>query len=355
VTTEIAPQTAEERALAEREDAASALAHILATGDVSKLSNEQRVAYYLDLCRTLGLEARSRPFDWLQLDGKLVLYPNKSCTEQLRRQHQISVKVVRREMAGELYVVEVEGRTPSGRVDFASKYVPVTYWDRQTGRQQRLAGDKLANAYAKAETGAKRRLVLSMVGLAAVPDPDELAHGRVVVVDGTGAVVDHPSEQQRYLAEVPAAARAIGEPTYESTAEASGASPPVPETSSQAARPEEVARPATPAGPRPSFKPTKAEVDGWLRRWFAIVDGSSLDSDDARGAFVEQWTAGYVPGLRTDSLRAFLSHATSRQAEDVLAHVEALVADEKRANDEALAEARGVSADDPNDDDERPF
>ena len=354
MTTDIAPQTAEERALAEREDAASALAHILATGDLSQLSNEQRVAHYLSLCRKLGLLAESRPFDWLQLDGKLVLYPNKSCTEQLRRQHQISVKIVRKEPVGDLFCVEVEGRTPSGRTDQASKYVSTTTWDRQEGRYKRLAGDKLAHAYAKAETGAKRRLVLSMVGLAAVPDPDELAHGRVVVVDGTGAVVDRPTEQQRYLADVPAAAHAIGEPTSESTAEVSGISAPVPETAEQAARPEELARPARPDWPRPSFKPTKAQVDGWLRRWFAIVDGSSLDSDVARGAFVEQWTAGYVPGLRTDSLRSFLSHATSRQAEDVLAHVEALVADEKRANDEALAEAHADRDDEPTDD-ERPF
>src|SRR5262252_6595726 len=66
MTTDIAPQTEQERALAEREDAASALAHILATGDLSQLSNEQRVAHYLSLCRKLGLLAESRPFDWLQ-------------------------------------------------------------------------------------------------------------------------------------------------------------------------------------------------------------------------------------------------------------------------------------------------
>ena len=349
MTTDIAPQSEQARALAEREDAASALAHILATGDVSKLTNEQRVAYYLDLCRTLGLEARSRPFDWLQLDGKLVLYPNKSCTEQLRRQHQISVKVVRREMAGELYVVEVEGRTPSGRVDFASKYVPVTYWDRQTGRQQRLAGDKLANAYAKAETGAKRRLVLSMVGLAAVPDPDEVRGGRVVVVDGTGAVVDHPTEEQRYLADVPAAATAIGAPTYESTAAASGADAPVPSTAEQAARPDEVARPATPDGPHPTFKPGPADVKARMRRWHAMVDGTDLESDEGRHRFFAQWTDAWTPGLRTDSLATFAQGASRRQWDEMIAHAEVLASDQQRA----LAEARG---DEPAEaDDERPF
>jgi len=353
VTTDLAPN--EERALATTDDeAAAALAHVLGTGDLHQLTNEQRVGHYLALCRSLGINSLSRPFDWIEFEDyesrtkKLVLYPNKSCAEQLRRAHEISVRIVRKEPVGDLFVVELEGTTPSGRVGFASKYVSVI--DRQG---QRLRGQRLGNAYMKAESGALRRLTFSMVGLGGLPDPDELQRARMVVVDGTGAVVEQPTEEQRYLADVPAAATAIGAPTYESTAAASGADAPVPSTAEQAARPDDVARPATPAGPRPSFKPTKAQVDGWLRRWFAIVDGSSLDSDDARGRFVEQWTAGYVPGLRTDSLRAFFSHATARQADDLLAHVEALVDDEKRANDEALAEARG---DEPNDDDdERPF
>ena len=373
MTTDLAPN--EERALATTDDeAAAALAHVLGTGDLHQLTNEQRVGHYLALCRSLGINSLSRPFDWIEFEDyesrtkKLVLYPNKSCAEQLRRAHEISVRIVRKEPVGDLFVVELEGTTPSGRVGFASKYVSVI--DRQG---QRLRGQRLGNAYMKAESGALRRLTFSMVGLGGLPDPDELQRARMVVVDGTGAVVEQPSEQQRYLAEVPAAARAIGEPTYEATAEASGASPPVPETSSQAARPEEVARPARPDGPRvpteatpqgypasvgaprPTFKPTKAQVDGWLRRWFAVVDGSSLDSDDARGRFVEQWTAGYVPGLRTDSLRAFFSHATARQAEDVLAHVEALVDDERRANEDALAEARGDAATDDPTEGERPF
>jgi len=344
MTTDLAATEHESTALATADDeAAAALAHVLGTGDLHQLTNEQRVGHYLALCRSLGLNSLSRPFDWIEFEEfetrtkKLVLYPNKSCAEQLRRAHEISVRVVRKEPAGDLFVVELEGTTPSGRVGFASKYVSVI--DRQG---QRLRGQRLGNAYMKAETGALRRLTFSMVGLGSLPDPDELRSSRMVVVDGTGAVVDRSTEQERYLADVPAAARAIGEPTYESTAGVSGSAP----------SPVETARPKPPTGPAPSFKPTKAQVDGWLRRWFAIVDDSSLDSDDARGAFVEQWTASYVPGLRTDSLRSFFSHATARQADDLLAHVEALVDDEKRANEDALAEARGEP---PNDDDEGPF
>jgi hypothetical protein len=326
-------------AAADPEQAAGALAHILATGDLAKLSDEQRVAYYLDLCRSLSLSPRSRPFDWLLLDGRLILYPNKSCAEQLRRAHRISVRITRREPVGDLFVVEAEGTTPSGRTDTASKYVPLTAWNRQRGAYERLRGKELADAYAKCETGAKRRLTFSMVGLAALPDPDELRAGRAVVVDGTGAVLEHPTEEQRYLAATPAAARAIGEPTFETTASPDAA--PLAATPTQAVRPDELARPARPRTERPSFRPSADDVEHRLRTWFAAVKQTSLDDDDARHRFVEQWTASYVPGLRTDSLRAFFEHATERQAGDLLAHVRAIVDDEKRAGASGQADPDG--------------
>jgi hypothetical protein len=302
------------------ENGAAARAHVLATGDLSKLSNEQRLAYYLLVCESLGLNSLSRPFDWLVLDERLVLYPNKSCAEQLRRQHQISIKPTRKEIVGDLFVFEVEGRTPNGRTDFASKYVSL-----KDKYGKALVGNKLGDAFAKAETGAKRRLVLSMVGLASPPDPDELEHVRYVVVDGTGRVIENPTDEQLALARDPRMAAAIGEPTYETTARASDstfASGSV----SQAARSDELERPRpSPLGPRPSFKPTDKDVTRWLGAWFAAVKGLSLDDDDERHRFVEQWTDG-----RTRSLRNFFASATERQAADLLAHVRALMEDEKR-------------------------
>lgn len=332
-------------ATADREQAAGALAHILATGDLAALTNEQRVAYYLDLCASLALSPRSRPFDWLVLDKRLVLYPNKSCAEQLRRLHQISVKVVRREMAGELHVVEVEGRTPSGRVDRASKYVPVTYYDERSGQRRQLVGEKLAWAYAKAETGAKRRLVLSMVGLAGIPDQDELTHGRPVIVDGTGQVLTQPTEEQRYLAATPAAAATIGEPTFESTAERTGARSPLAGTASQAPTSAELARPPHERDPEATFRPSDDDIHRWLGAWHATVKGTSLATDDARHRFFEQWSDG-----RTASSRNWFASATERQASDLLAHARAL------ADDERQAIAAASAADDADDDEaQEPF
>lgn len=336
MTTDLAVQAQHDLAIADREQAAGALQHILATGDLSKLSNEQRVAHYLDLCRSLNLNPRSRPFDWLMLDGKLVLYPNKSCAEQLRREHQISVKVTRREPIGAttdepMFVCEVEGRTPTGRTDQATKYVPLTAYNKQ-GQRYRLTGANLANAYAKAETGAKRRLVLSMVGLASPPDPEEVRGARFVVVDGTGNVLENPTQQQRYLAQTPAAAAAIGDPTFETVGAADHA--PLAGTPDQAIRPDELERPTPTDAPRPSLRATDDDVKHWCGAWFAAVKGTSLDDDGARHGYVEQWTRdelGWPEGKRTDSLKTMFARMNEREAGDFLAHVRTIADDERRS------------------------
>jgi hypothetical protein len=340
VPTDLAERSAvnsEQRAItrADPEQAAGALQHILATGDLAQLTNEQRVGYYLDLCRSLGLNPRSRPFDWLLLDNRLILYPNKSCAEQIRAAHQISVKVLRREPVGELFVVEVEGRTPDGRTDVSSKYVPLTKWDRQAGRHVRLNSGDLANAYAKAETGAKRRLAFSMVGLAALPDPDEIKGGRVVVVDGSGHVIERPTENQRALAADPSLATAIGEPTYE---DSDAASSPLAGEMSQAPTPEQL-EPVKRTIPRQSFRPSDEDVKRWQGAFFAAVKGTTLDTDDARHGLVADWTIdkGWPKAKLTDSLVTMLRRSTAAEAEDFLAYVRGLADDERAAAREALA------------------
>jgi hypothetical protein len=307
----------------EQEAALAARDHVIATNDLGKLAPRQRVGLVLRLCETLGLNVLSRPFEFLVLDGKVVLYPTKSCTEQLGRLHQISVKKVRQANVGDLHVVEVEGRLPNGTTNFASKYVSL-----RDSRGNPLAGQKLGDAIAKAETGAKRRLILSMVGLAGVPDADDLTSARRVWMDADGHLLNRPSEEQRYLIEHPRAARAAGLPTYADMATADDS--PI-AGASQMPRPEDLTEPARPDGPTPTFTPSDETVKRHLGAWFASVKGTSLDDADARHRFVRQWTAQYPEGIRTESLRQFFEHATERQAGDLLAHVRAIVDDEKRS------------------------
>jgi hypothetical protein len=244
-------------------------------------------------------------------------------------------------MAGDLFCVEVEGRRPNGQTDVASKYVPIASYDRD-GKKRHLTGQNLANAYAKAETGAKRRLTFSMVGLAAPPDVEDVEGVRYAVVDAHGNVVEHPTAEQKYLAEHPTAARVIGEPTFETTADPADA--PI-EGASQSATADEIARPAPADGPRPTFKPSEEERERWRKAWFASVTGTSLADDDERHRFFRAYTHG-----RTESSTDFFATATQRQAEECLAHTKA-IADEEKA-------ARAAVDDVPDDglsEDERPF
>jgi hypothetical protein len=128
---------------------------VVIQGDLSKLTPEERIRYYLDVCRSLGLNHRTRPFEYMTLQGKLTLYAKAGATDQLREKRKISVSIVSRERTGDLYVVTARAKTKDGRVDESTGVVSLTG----------LKGDDLANRLMKAETKSKRRVTLSICGL----------------------------------------------------------------------------------------------------------------------------------------------------------------------------------------------
>ena len=65
--------------------AASTIESVLLGGDLERLSPAERVAYYTKVCESLGLNPLTKPFQYLKLNGKTLLYASKDCTEQLRR------------------------------------------------------------------------------------------------------------------------------------------------------------------------------------------------------------------------------------------------------------------------------
>lgn len=127
----------------------------LVQGDLSKLTEPQRIQYYLKVCETVGLNPATKPFDYITLNGKLTLYATKACAEQLRSSRNVSVQIKSRETVGDCYVVTASASLPDGRVDESLGAVPVGG----------LKGDNLCNALMKAETKAKRRVTLSICGL----------------------------------------------------------------------------------------------------------------------------------------------------------------------------------------------
>lgn len=129
---------------------------LVCDGNLSKLSAQQRVVYYTTLCKHLGLNPATKPFGYLVLNGKLILYALRNCTDQLCGIHKIStVPVGEGKNVDGVWVVQYKASTPSGRETVSTGAVKI----------EGLKGDFLANALMKAETKAKRRAVLSLVGL----------------------------------------------------------------------------------------------------------------------------------------------------------------------------------------------
>ena len=134
---------------------AGVLERALVSGDLAGLNESQRLEYYRAVCESLGLNPLTRPFEYLRLNGRLVLYATRAAADQLRAIHGISILDVRIEQKDDLVIVTVRGRTRDGREDVEVGAVSVAG----------LRGDAMANAQMKALTKAKRRLTLSLAGL----------------------------------------------------------------------------------------------------------------------------------------------------------------------------------------------
>lgn len=137
----------------------------IASGDYSRLDDAQRGDVVLALCRATGLNPLTKPFDFLKLQGKLILYANRNAGDQLAAQHRITRRIVRGpeivDVGGKKLVLCVcEASTPDGRTEHATATVDLA---DPCG---------LANVYMKAETKAKRRAALAVTGLSILDESE---------------------------------------------------------------------------------------------------------------------------------------------------------------------------------------
>lgn len=173
------------------------LSALVIKGDLSGLSQPQVIEYYRFFCQRLGLDPATQPFKLLNLQGKKILYCDRGGAAQLCKKHKVSHRITNRIKEDDLYIVtacaSISGQTPEG-------------WDdsRQTEsigavNIAGLKGESLANALMKAETKAKRRATLDLLGLGmldetetdtipgasrmALPDPREPAKTDPPVVE----------------------------------------------------------------------------------------------------------------------------------------------------------------------------
>jgi len=129
---------------------------VIAKGDLAKLTPDERVRYYNETCRSLGLNPLTQPFSYITLNSKLTLYATRACADQLRKVNGVSLKILSREIADDIMTVHVRAELPDGRFDedLGAVAFPPT-----------LKGDIRANAELKCITKAKRRATLSICGL----------------------------------------------------------------------------------------------------------------------------------------------------------------------------------------------
>jgi hypothetical protein len=155
---------------------------VMIGGDLSRLTPPQRVAYYQAVCKSLGLNPLTKPFDYITLNGKLTLYAKKDATEQLRDIHGISITALDKEIISGCYAVTAHAVNRDGKTDISTGIVFI----------ESLKGEALANAMMKAETKSKRRVTLSICGLGMLDETETDAipgASRVAVDAETGEIV----------------------------------------------------------------------------------------------------------------------------------------------------------------------
>lgn len=129
--------------------------NVLIKGDLSKLTPVERSNYYMKVCESVGLNPLTKPFEYITLNGKLTLYALRTCTDQLRGIHKVSVVDLAETEREGIIIVTAKVQNGEGRTDMAKGAVTIG----------NLKGDALCNAIMKAETKAKRRATLSLCGL----------------------------------------------------------------------------------------------------------------------------------------------------------------------------------------------
>jgi hypothetical protein len=139
-----------------------AISQLILKGDIGKLSESEQIVYYRAICTHLGLDPLTRPFDYLLLQGRKVLYLNKGGAEQLTNKHGLSMAISKTEKIEDIYLVTARSSSPTGR------YADATGAVSTNG----LRGNDLCNALMRAETKASRRATIRLLGLSMLDETE---------------------------------------------------------------------------------------------------------------------------------------------------------------------------------------
>lgn len=152
-------------------------------GDLKALNPQERVEYYLAMCEGNDLDARTKPYEYIDLRGKIVLYLTGGGAAQIASKRGVSTEITYSETENGCRVVRARAwEIKTGRSTESSAYVPI----------DGLKGEAYGNACMKAETKAKRRAIIALTGMTAMDETElETTPAKTIAVDhATGEIME---------------------------------------------------------------------------------------------------------------------------------------------------------------------
>ena len=152
-------------------------------GDLSALTTEERQKYYIFMAKKFGLDPETKPFDYLLLDGRLVLYATRNCTDQLRLKNSITTKSIQINFHDNIVYAIVCIQDKNGREEYG------------VGSEMLEANDRLTKSdkIMMAETKAKRRATISMLALGMLDETEitSIKNAQRIAMDDSKVVNDN--------------------------------------------------------------------------------------------------------------------------------------------------------------------
>lgn len=195
------------------------LTKIILGGDITQLNPAQRVQYYVAFCERIGLDPATQPFKILETreNGKVktVLYCDRGGAAQLVNLHKVKREIISREEKDGCFIVTAKASLPCGRSDESIGVVPIEKENGEfkdetirggpdkgktykkfygNGTYIKMRGEALANAMMKAETKAKRRATLDLLGLGML-DESEISQETFNGQAGDGEIINGERER----------------------------------------------------------------------------------------------------------------------------------------------------------------
>lgn len=185
-------------------NAGTIMEEVVAKGDLKELSPEQRATYYTNVCKSMGLNPFTKPFEYITLNSKLTLYATRTAADQLRKINGVSITNIEREIVDDLVIVTVKVADKTGRTD--EEVGAVSFGA--------LKGEAKANAIMKAITKAKRRATLSICGLGWLDETEveTIPTAAPVTVDVQTGEIEAPRQSRQERPQQPIAAQAMESP-----------------------------------------------------------------------------------------------------------------------------------------------